>query len=134
MGPKKNYIGLRILVIAVVFLASCSNSSDAGDSNFRQDSLRLQSAFTNLKTLSKSIDCSDPEEWQIALVGSKACGGNQTALPYHNSIETSFLAAVDDYTAQQRAFIIAYGIVSDCTIAPVPDRIVCEDGNAVLKY
>ncbi len=121
-------------LIAVLLLHGCSSSSETEESTYDEDLARLQATFTMLERESASVTCTDPAEWDFALVGSKACGGHQTALPYHSSIATSFLAAVDDYTAQQQAFNETYGLPSNCAIEPIPQNVVCMDGEAQLIY
>ena len=41
---------------------------------------------------------------------------------------------VDTYNKKDDAFNKRWGILSDCTIAPMPKELICENGHCVGVY
>ena len=100
-----------------------------------QDAQKLELLFAEIKTLSTSVACVDSSEWTFTAYGSKPCGGPIGYIAYSSKIDTVFfLRKIDEYTVAQENFNKKWGIISDCTVTPVPSDVVCSNGKPVLEY
>ena len=104
-------------------------------SHQEKDFLALMDLFYEIEQIAYSKNCSDSSLWKITAYGSKACGGPQGYLPYSTEIDTvDFLNKVAAYTAAEDAFNKKWNIISDCSLAPSPNRVECNNGFPSLIY
>jgi len=133
-----------IYVMAILGSAACS-SDDADqtiapeplelDGNQESDLGKLTALKEEITALAESVSCSGSDGWNITPMGSKACGGPQFYLAYHNSIDVNaFLRQVEIYKLTEEAFNGKWGIVSTCDLAPTPRSVECSNGSPVLVY
>ncbi len=95
----------------------------------------LLNLFNEIETLANSISCTDKNDWTYTAYGSKACGGPKGYIAYSKKINTvDFLTKINNYTKAEKLYNTKWGIVSDCSLAPQPKTIVCENGTPLLKY
>ena len=95
--------------------------------------IRLSEIYQALEKISTIVVCTDASEWQFVAIGSKACGGPTGYLPYHKSIIVKdFLEQVANYSALQNAYNKKWGVISDCSIVPMPKGVECVAGKAKL--
>jgi hypothetical protein len=84
--------------------------------------------------LSTSVRCTDASQWKTTGVGMKPCGGPLSYLPYHVSIEQTFLEKVKNYNEQSDLYNQKHGLISDCMMQLPPKVVVCENNKAVLQW
>lgn len=124
---------------------ACAESSvDAGcettgaisqDTSRENDEKLLQDLYAEIQSLSTSVACNDAADWKYTEIGQKACGGPAGYIAYSTKLDTQcFLKKVRHYTSLTGTFNDKYGVISDCSIAPVPSGIECMNGEAVLDY
>ena len=103
--------------------------------NQNDDLSSLQILFEEIQTLANSAACTDATEWTFVSYGAKACGGPQGYIAYSNQIDVAyFLSLIEEYTTAEREYNIRWGIVSTCTLPPIPEGVSCQNGDAVLIY
>lgn len=95
----------------------------------------LQRHYRELVDMADNKHCNNPNEFAFAPFGSKACGGPQTYIIYSKYIDTKkFLEKLAQYNAAEANYNQRWDIKSDCTVAPVPTGIKCEDNKPVPVY
>ncbi|GMQ27091.1 hypothetical protein Aoki45_37740 [Algoriphagus sp. oki45] len=94
----------------------------------------LESLEAEIIALSESVSCTNADQWKFFPMGSKACGGPERYIAYHQSVENSILPLIDKYTLQQAEYNRANNIVSDCLLVGSPRGVTCENGKPVLFY
>jgi hypothetical protein len=100
-----------------------------------QEHITLMNLFDEIYNIAYSNKCSNSSDWSFIAYGSKACGGPQGFIPYHNTIDAdSFLEKVKNYSNTEKAFNIKWNIVSDCAVSIPPKSVDCQNGLPVLKY
>lgn len=93
----------------------------------------LRQLHSEITALANSVPCTDPSQWAITPLGSKACGGPVSYIAYpEGSLSQNFLSLVEHYTEAQRAFNKKYGLISDCMYVMSPSGIRCENNRAVF--
>ncbi len=80
------------------------------------------------------VSCSDPLEWRLSPLGSKACGGPASFIAYPIELEEVLLPQISKYNQESSSFNLKYGIISDCSVTEAPSGIRCENGVATLTY
>ncbi|KPM46839.1 hypothetical protein [Jiulongibacter sediminis] len=146
-GLKSQTETMKILSLTLLIFVSiaCPESSvDAGcettgaisqDTSREADEKLLQDLYSEIESLSKEFSCSDANEWKFTEIGSKACGGPAGYIVYNVNQDTEcFLKKVRHYTSLTATFNDKYGVISDCSIAPIPSGIECMNGEAVLDF
>lgn len=134
-----------LLINIITILFSCttaevpSNCEFTGEitetSTLQEDQKTLEDLFTLLETMSKEVTCTNAADWETVAYGKKACGGPLGYIAYNVYIDTEcFLQKANLYTKMSGAFNTKHGAVSDCSIAPPPKSISCENGEAVLNF
>lgn len=121
-----------VFTICLIF-ASCSNDENSQE----EDSKKLEKMYNEIivASLANSQNCTNPEEWNIAGIGSKACGGYSGYIVYSKKINSDeFLAKVKKYTNAQNGYNKKWGIGSDCSMVIEPTGVECIDGKAKLSY
>lgn len=121
-----------VFTICILF-ASCSNDENSQE----EDSKKLEKMYNEIivASLANSEPCTNPEEWNIAGIGSKACGGYAGYIVYSKKINNDeFLAKVKKYTDVQSDYNKKWGVFSDCSMAIQPTGVECVDGKAKLNY
>lgn len=137
------------LFITVVLLAglliSCDRERTDCDSKIKgsvtasstakEDSLLMVQLITEIYELSGTANCNSVDSWAITPIGHKPCGGAAAYIAYKTSVDKEcFLAKVQHFTEQSKKYTTKYGLVSDCTITPMPSSVKCENGKAVFVY
>ena len=121
--------------IGIFLMAGLMTSCELfGDEGKRYQLDELEQLEQEIIALSESVSCTSSEEWSFTPMGSKACGGPTRYIAYHQSIETSFLNLVEQYTDLQRVYNEKYNIVSDCMLVVAPRLVTCEGGKPVFVY
>ncbi|TAH06083.1 MAG: hypothetical protein EAZ16_00595 [Sphingobacteriales bacterium] len=99
-----------------------------------QDSIFLSNLFKEIYDISGAANCQPADQWKVAPIGTKPCGGPVAYLPYKATIdETCLLKKIAFYTQQTQLFNNKYSIISDCAVVPYPTTVACENGKAVVK-
>ncbi|MEP7093297.1 MAG: hypothetical protein ABI793_04500 [Flavobacterium sp.] len=126
---KLSFIAFAICLI----FASCSNDENSQE----EDSEKLEKMYNEIivASLANSQTCTNPEEWNFAAIGSKACGGDLGYIVYSKKINSDeFLAKVKKYTDAQSDYNKKWKIYSICDMILYPSGIKCVDGKAKLSY
>ncbi|GMQ29221.1 hypothetical protein [Algoriphagus confluentis] len=122
----KSLLWTSLFILLVSF--SCIDEEDAR----RQDLLVLDQLRSEIIALSESVSCTNADQWKFSPMGSKACGGPERYVAYHQSVETSILALIEQYTFQQAQYNQANNVVSDCLLILTPQGVKCENEKPVL--
>ncbi|TWI77919.1 hypothetical protein IQ13_4159 [Lacibacter cauensis] len=83
---------------------------------------------------SQSSSCQRGDQWGIAGIGAKPCGGPAGYIAYKKENAECFLKVLDCYNKQAQEYNRKYAIGSDCMVEPAPKSVVCEEGKPVLVY
>lgn len=124
----KSFIWSMLVILLASF--SCTDEQDS----LRQDLLDLDQLRSKIVALSESVSCTNSDEWKFTPMGSKACGGPERYIAYHQSVEKRFLELVGQYTFRQEEYQRKNGMASDCMLVVAPRTVSCEGGKAVLIY
>lgn len=133
---------LLLLSLSVLFF-SCQKNTDieklnykiTANSSFEEDKETLSNLWNEIVELSESKTCTNANNWLWVAYGDKPCGGPWGYIAYHKDINTAdFLYKVDYYYDLESEFNAKHGGFSPCDIAPVPESVNCENGEAVLIY
>lgn len=120
---------LSFIVFAICLIfASCSNDENSQE----EDSKKLEKMYNEIivASLANSEPCTNPAEWNIAGIGSKACGGYAGYIVYSKKINSEeFLAKVKKYTDAQSDYNKKRGVFSDCSLTAEPTGVECVDGK-----
>lgn len=132
-GMNKTLLALSTIILLAF---ACEDSTGITDKTKREeDEQLLVQLYKEIEALSKSVSCTEADEWKFVAIGSKACGGPTGYMAYSTQInEEQFLEKVTYYTEQQKAFNTKWGIVSTCDIPAEPTDVICEDGKPVFVY
>jgi hypothetical protein len=104
-------------------------------STLQQDQQLLNQLWDDIVALSGSATCQRANDWGITPVGAKPCGGPWTYLPYRlNADVDCLMKKIRHYNGQQKIYNVKYGVVSDCSVTPVPKAVDCNNGVPVLVY
>lgn len=100
-----------------------------------QDDRNLAQLLKELNDLSASVPCANTTGWTFVPYGTKACGGPLGYIPYHSSIDVEcFRKKVALYTDLTKLYNIKHSVISDCSVAPMPKGVDCENGKPILRY
>jgi|GEM_PF-727282 len=100
-----------------------------------QEFEHLNQMFNEIENLSLSVNCNNSSEWSFIGYGSKACGGHVGYIAYSININIElFFQKINDHKIAQQEYNQKWGIISDCSIPPQPNSVICEDGNPVFIY
>ncbi|MCX2742779.1 hypothetical protein OO013_02815 [Mangrovivirga sp. M17] len=122
---------LILLFFPVLALVACEENSITKGEEIEQ----LEKLYQKIEQIAYSENCSDPSEWLITPIGSKACGGPTHYLPYSIQSDTTlFLELVEKYKLRQLEFNKKYRIYSDCAVPSNPSDVVCIDGKPEFVY
>jgi len=125
-------------ILAIVFLFIVAKSCDEKDDKNltqQQESEMLNELLTEIQNLASSEDCIDALAWTYTAYGSKACGGPVGYMAYSKTIDTTtFLNKIEKHKSAQGKFNNKWGIMSDCSVPPEPDSVICEKGSPVFMY
>lgn len=143
-------VNLRISVItlcitlALVSCAAKKNITDnlpkdiserpADENSKKYDEVQLEKIKSLLESEIAKEKCTNADDWKVAPIGSKACGGPKSYIAYPKTIETDILPKIEDYNKREAAFNTKYGITSDCSVIEEPQGIKCNNGKAELIY
>jgi len=105
------------------------------DEETQQDvEAQLRAKRAEIEDMIGVATCSDSADCAFIAFGSKACGGPWTYLIYSRAtVDEDLLATrVKEYNALEDRYNRKYGIVSDCSVPPVP-RVTCSNGLCVSQ-
>lgn len=78
------------------------------------------------------FSCTEDGSCLTMPLGAKPCGGPWEYLVYPSSVnEAELEKMVSDYFEAESAYNLAYGIISDCSVASPPDSIYCSADKCV---
>jgi hypothetical protein len=83
---------------------------------------------------SKSETCDNTDDWGIAGIGHKPCGGPAGYIPYNKKNEKCFLAMLKFYNEQCQRYNIKNQLISNCMVEPSPKLVQCKNGKPTLVY
>ena len=141
---------MRILLITAMLLTfSCTESNDEltnentldsellikanDDNSFDNDLSILDNAENEILNTINNYQCMDSEDWEIAAIGTKACGGPQYYVAYPTE-DTELLSSIEVYSLSEEVFNEKWSVISTCDIAVVPTSVSCEDNRYILNY
>ncbi len=105
------------------------------DGDMEADANKLDSLKSAIENLAQSVSCVNDLGWSFTPMGSKACGGPQYYLAYHNSIDVEdFLSDVEIYKLTEEAFNVKWEVISTCDAIAEPTGVECNNGEAKLIY
>jgi len=127
---------MKKLVFTVLFLFFAFASCDKNNESTKEgEAEKLSEMLADIMSLSESVDCADPADWNFTAIGNKACGGPTGYIAYSNEIDVDkFLEQVEKYTLAQKEFNVKWEISSDCSLPAEPRGIVCENGKPKFEY
>lgn len=108
--------------------------TDKEDMDIERDRGFLRGLKASIAEQIASVKCSDPLEWRVSPLGSKACGGPASFIAYPIELEEELLPQISKYNQASSSFNLKYGIISDCSVTQPPAGIRCEEGVATLYY
>lgn len=98
------------------------------------DQALLAKLFEAVYFESQSKFCQRGDQWGIAGVGAKPCGGPMGYMPYKEYNEKCFMKVLARYNQQSQVYNTKYQIASNCLVDPEPKSVVCQEGKPVLVY
>ncbi|MHA6696948.1 hypothetical protein [Chryseobacterium sp. A301] len=108
--------------------------TDKEDMDIERDRGYLTELRASIAEQISSVKCSDPLQWRVSPLGSKACGGPASFIAYPIELEEELLPQISTYNQASSSFNLKYGIISDCSVTQAPAGIRCEEGVATLYY
>lgn len=117
----------------IILLLTSFSCIDEEETMLR-DQLSLDQLRSEIKALSESVACTNANQWKFAPMGSKACGGPESYIAYHQSVENSILPLIEQYTFNKAEYNSRNNIISDCLLVAAPRGVTCENGKPVLFY
>ncbi len=121
-----------MLLVGFALLGACSKESTDGRETER---IELDRTKQEIKDRIDRVPCSDPSEWDIMELGSKACGGPVEYIAYPTELDGEGLDdLIEEYNQNEKDFNKKYNIVSDCKAIARLSGVTCEDGKPKLIY
>ena len=145
-NTMKKGIFLFILLSYSLFFTSCekeetndpcvpSNLAIANNSSKQMDEATLDQLLAMINERAQNNTCVASDAWSIIAIGTKACGGPLSYIPYNSKIDsTCFFGIVNYYAEQMSLFNKKHNIISDCSVVPMPKGVKCENGKPVVFY
>ncbi len=125
----------KFKLLSLSFLVGICFSCSNDELTQEQESQNLSLLFSEIENMATSVTCSDSSEWAYTSYGNKPCGGPVGYIAYSTNINTiQFLEKIEEHRVKQLEFNIRWKLISDCLAPSQPIEIVCENGNAILKY
>lgn len=122
---------MKILMSIFLFpllLASCEQS--VAQQEVTQELLNKK--FAEIEALIETGNCTEKDQCSFMPYGSKACGGPQGFLVFSSSIDVVKLRQlVDSYNAAEKRYNNDNGIMSDCSLPPLPTELDCVNGDCI---
>jgi len=116
-------------------LLSCSSddelmqAEDDQELTQEEEVQNLSELLAEIELLATSEACTGDSDVSFTAIGNKACGGPAGYIAYSLKIDTdSFLEQVEEYTEQQLAFNMKWGVISDCAVENPPSEVSCMNG------
>lgn len=114
---------------------SSSSLSITDGSSKEEDNAVLKQLAEELYTISGSLNCNSSDNWKIAPMGAKPCGGPQGYIAYRSDIdETCFLKKLSYFKDQVLFYNQKYQLFSDCSVPPQPKGVACVNNKPVFTY
>ena len=127
----KKYLFFTLILISILGCATKVPAKNTAE----EDAAQLQIKRAAIEALSESETCTNPLDCTYTPFGSKPCGGPWSYIAYSNNIDlVNFLNLVEEFRLEEEAYNIKWGAISDCSLAPEPSEVDCQDGLAVLVY
>ncbi|CAD7810333.1 hypothetical protein CHRY9390_02161 [Chryseobacterium aquaeductus] len=137
-----------IVLVASLTIVSCKSaqSNDPADmpkdiserpvdeNSQKYDEAQLDKMKEAIESFVDKEKCNDPAGWAFSPIGTKACGGPVSYIPYPKKNEEYILTKIEEYTAKMSEFNKKYSITSDCMLAAEPKGVKCQSEKAVLIY
>ena len=121
----KNISGLLFLVSIFVFVPACGVTQE-------EEKSALDAQKKEIIAYVKSGTCIDNSNCQYIGLGSKPCGGPWDYLFYSTSLDTTKLfQMITRYNSNEDSYNRNWGIISDCSVLPLPDSVKCLNGACV---
>lgn len=122
---------MKIFIMISMFVgifASCEQLSAEQEITREQ----LDRQLAEIQSFIEEGNCSSDSQCKFIPYGSKACGGPQGYLIFSSNVDEEKLKSmVEKYSQAEASFNKANNIMSDCSIPPEPQELVCEDGECV---
>ena len=117
-------------------VCNAESSLSIGSTGSREeDNAVLKQLAEELYQLSGSSSCTNRDNWKIAPMGAKPCGGPSGYIAYKSTIdEACFLIKLDYYNDQVAVYNQKYQLLSDCSVPAQPKAVVCENNKPVFTY
>jgi len=134
---RNNYFIFGLSLIILLLLSGCgSDGTLSSNTTIEEDQMELHRLAAEIENIIGGAQCDDPNNCRVIGFGAKPCGGVLTYLAYSIDRTNTILLKqkVDLYNKKNAAFNIKWGIASDCSIAPYPKDLTCEDGHCVAVY
>jgi len=138
---------MKKLLIAIVIFAALTvgcekkftplntKSVISANTSHKRDALLLQLLEQEIYDATGQCTCEGSEEWYFAGVGHKACGGPWEYIAYSSQIDTTyFLKLIERLKTQEKLYNLKWGISSTCETPPMPEDVVCVDGEPQFVY
>ncbi len=117
-------------------VCNAESSLSIGSTGSREeDNAVLKQLAEELYQLSGSSSCTNRDNWKIAPMGAKPCGGPSGYIAYKSTIdEACFLIKLAYYNDQVAVYNQKYQLLSDCSVPAQPKAVVCENNKPVFTY
>lgn len=134
-----------LLPVCIIMAGSCEKENTAcnpssslsvtANSSKEEDNAVLKQLAEELYQLSGSSSCTNRDNWKIAPMGAKPCGGPSGYIAYKSTIdEACFLIKLAYYNDQVAVYNQKYQLLSDCSVPAQPKAVVCENNKPVFTY
>jgi hypothetical protein len=126
-----------ILTIFIISFTNCNKIEGeiTESSTQKEDDDYLEMLYDEISEMAEKYDCDNASKWRFTAIGAKACGGPVEYIAFSNKINTKlFLKKVELFTEQQAIYNKKWGIISDCSIPPEPEDVICENGKPKFIY
>lgn len=108
----------------------CTDCIDFAKLNKEDGQAYLNAWYKKLSDAATNETCTDPNEFKIVPIGSKACGGPTGYIAFRKIPNNQpYFEEVERYTKTQEAFNKKWGVVSDCSIVNPPKGLECVNGK-----
>lgn len=134
-----------LLPVCIIMAGSCEKENTAcnpssslsvtANSSKEEDNAVLKQLAEELYNISGSLNCNQTDNWKIAPLGAKPCGGPHGYIAYRSDVdEVCFLKKLAYYKDQVLFYNQKYQLISDCSVPPQPKGVVCENNKPVFTY
>lgn len=118
----------------LILFAGCEVIGDQPESGITERVTRaqLEQQFSEIEEFIAKGSCTGSEQCSFIPYGRKACGGPKGYLVFSTKVDTEKLQEmVNRYTDLEIAYNEQNQVMSDCSLAPEPRQLGCEDGDCI---